>query len=1371
MDATTMPRRGQCRVKGGKRAGRGAAPPGAALGGQAPAAARCSRCSGSSSRRAALGSPRPGRPGVVSTGSPRARQSCRRRQLRAECERPVPPGAAASLAGAPVAGSGGSGRARLPPPSRVKIAGSTRPGKTGHSVGHIGYTEAPVSLLSRALRAFARATVPSRLRSAVSVGRRSAVSVGAASAPSRRLPFGVLASLALAACRGEGQTNISPRQAPAAGVAKAPPRELPPCPAVAAAPDVVPGSSPRQRSLQYWLERWGNAYDLDEVLLSSAELDRLEASAGLAREGLVPRLNLLQPPDMTVLRREVRDRLEWAEQKLTSGQFVGADGQRIEARDLVGPRGAVRLAAAEARLHVALADAQLHCAPLPASFYAAPAPGVSIDRRLDRNACSRVRAQEVVRVVAQWPNGMRLAQAAYSFGWLAPGAELSPPVPSRLREAIVASERLQVARKLGVGATRGEPELVLSEGTLVASLESPERSRGSSRRAKRRRSRADESASEAPRAIVATARGFVTTDRERADHLRFTRRGLTRRALLQQAFRYIEDPYGLGGSGGGRDCSRLIMDAFSALGVDLPRHSSWQANAASFQVDLQGVDEKGRLLLMDSAARRGIVLLYFPGHIMLYLGRDESGEPRVLHALGEYVQTCEGHAADRPRETLMRVEKVAVSGLRLGEGSSRRALLERITSIAVIGRPPGPELAGVARMRPPAPARIPADRECRDSRPAALYALPERPNVEQPLRVVAALEHDPGPARMILVSPAGELVQPELVRLGGPPFGQVAMVAQPRPGRYKAVIADGDEVLACQRVTVYGRRPKRADPSDGPVWNPRWGWSRASENFFSLFVERLFDHPADEDVVWENLHTLLRDPDRNLLFDYRGLKEDAELELVPDCADLPYTLRAYFAWKMRMPFGFRRCTRARDGKPPNCAYESQYESLITNVMSRLELKSKEGRMLGHDDVEAFSLFVQRHLRGVVHSSSGRTLPGDDATDFYPIGLSRESLRPGSLFADPYGHLLVVADWRPQGKAGYGVLVGVDAQPDGTIGRRRFWRGSFLFDPSVESGGAGFKAFRPRKFVREPTVVDPETGAVVVPSADAGTSASREPGSQGAPRAQSANVSAALPIDMDSPAPVAAASPEEPPSQTVTRIGFLEELTNEDLQKTGRFTRYSDEQYRGSLDDFYDRVEAQINPRPLDAEEMQVALLDALAEAVSRRVTSVENAEKWHAAHPEEVIEMPDGAGIFLSAGPWEDFSTPSRDLRLLISIDSVVGFGERVERAPRRFGIEPSALAERVGAVRAVLRAGLASRSVQYRRSDGSTFRLTLEQLVDRAGRFEMAYNPNDCVELRWGAEPGSDEASPCSRRAPDAQRERMSQYRPWFASRKRPAR
>jgi hypothetical protein len=77
---------------------------------------------------------------------------------------------------------------------------------------------------------------------------------------------------------------------------------------------------------------------------------------------------------------------------------------------------------------------------------------------------------------------------------------------------------------------------------------------------------------------------------------------------------------------------------------------------------------------------------------------------------------------------------------------------------------------------------------------------------------------------------------------------------------------------------------------------------------------------------------------------------------------------------------------------------------------------------------------------------------------------------------------------------------------------------------------------------------------------------------------------------------------------------------------------------------------------------------ALEEQVNARVNSVENGRKY-LAEGGKTVDMPDGASIFETTGAWEDFATPSRDLRLLIAIDVVRGFPVRVARRPERYAM------------------------------------------------------------------------------------------------------
>jgi hypothetical protein len=199
------------------------------------------------------------------------------------------------------------------------------------------------------------------------------------------------------------------------------------------------------------------------------------------------------------------------------------------------------------------------------------------------------------------------------------------------------------------------------------------------------------------------------------------------------------------------------------------------------------------------------------------------------------------------------------------------------------------------------------------------------------------------------------------------------------------------------------------------------------------------------------------------------------------------------------------------------------------------------------------------------------------------------------------------------------------------------------------------------------------------------------------------------------------------------------------------------------------MEGMINPRALDPVRMQTSLVDALEESVQRRLSSVQNGEDFMKAQGYAPVEMPRGAALFLTTGPWEDYSTPSRDMRLLISIDAVVSFPDTVAAHPERFGIREADRDEAVQQVRGALQSELENRSFEYVRSDGSAWRLSLADVVARMKAMEIAYNPNDCAEIRWGAPEGSEEYATCKRRASNEQQTRMEKYRKWFAQRERP--
>jgi hypothetical protein len=152
--------------------------------------------------------------------------------------------------------------------------------------------------------------------------------------------------------------------------------------------------------------------------------------------------------------------------------------------------------------------------------------------------------------------------------------------------------------------------------------------------------------------------------------------------------------------------------------------------------------------------------------------------------------------------------------------------------------------------------------------------------------------------------------------------------------------------------------------------------------------------------------------------------------------------------------------------------------------------------------------------------------------------------------------------------------------------------------------------------------------------------------------------------------------------------------------------------------------------------------------------------------------MPDGAEIFETNGAWEDFATPSRDLRLLIAMDVVKNFPARVARRPERYRMPAGKTPAEVGAMLDhTLARELAARTVTYTKTGGAPQSLTLADVLTRTAALEVAYDLNDCAEVRWGAPESSDELKSCANHAPPDQRERMETYRAWFHERRRPAR
>lgn len=585
-----------------------------------------------------------------------------------------------------------------------------------------------------------------------------------------------------------------------------------------------------------------------------------------------------------------------------------------------------------------------------------------------------------------------------------------------------------------------------------------------------------------------------------------------------------------------------------------------------------------------------------------------------------------------------------------------------------------------------------------------VFVFPFKPAVGERVRFVAVTRSRRKRHTFWVIDEKGNRIGPKKEDSWGHyPKAHVLSFSSLAPGRYTAVFSSqdgrGESNFACIGVDVK-RQESKVEGADKVgrerplvetgVWEIRSKWTPHMEDLFSVFVERLFKIQRGGHNSWRPLHQPLKDPYRNILYNALGWNEDIGIQkgamrLYADCADAPFALRAYFAWKMGLPFLFNRCSRGSSITGPICEHKRDN---LTSSYDYVE-----------DPVERFNLFVWKHVNMAIHSGNGRTLPNDDESDMYPVALEQNTLRPGIIFIDAGGHFILISERYKQTKSSIGALYGVDAHPDLSVTSKQFAQGTFVFNPRVPTDG--FKAFRP----------------------------------------------------------------------VVYKDGQIRFMTNREINESGGYLKWSQEGARiADAKDFYRKIGGLLNPKPLEPMVVLEANIKMLENLTKTRVEAVNRGLNYMKKKGWATMGMPDGKEIFQTTGPWEVYSTPARDMRYLIALDNVFNLPKTILNNPDVYALPPDVgkrklkkqFTERLHEL-------LHSTAFHYKRSDGSSWMLTLWDIMNRREKLEIAYNPNDCVEVRWGARPGSEEVETCNRRAPITQRRRMAQMRRWFRTRYRP--
>jgi len=167
---------------------------------------------------------------------------------------------------------------------------------------------------------------------------------------------------------------------------------------------------------------------------------------------------------------------------------------------------------------------------------------------------------------------------------------------------------------------------------------------------------------------------------------------------------------------------------------------------------------------------------------------------------------------------------------------------------------------------------------------------------------------------------------------------------------------------------------------------------------------------------------------------------DDGLRFRADCADLPYFLRFYYAWKRGLPFAHVSAV-----SPRGRTRDIRYSPRGNQVAARRDVLS------GDDAVP-----VMNRLRDTISSATYRIHPLLEGNDLYSPAITLRAIRPGTVIYDPNGHLAVVWKVETDGRIRY-----MDAHPDNSLTRGTY---DLRFVRASPGMGAGFKNWRPVRLV-------------------------------------------------------------------------------------------------------------------------------------------------------------------------------------------------------------------------------------------------------------------------------------------------------------------
>jgi hypothetical protein len=485
----------------------------------------------------------------------------------------------------------------------------------------------------------------------------------------------------------------------------------------------------------------------------------------------------------------------------------------------------------------------------------------------------------------------------------------------------------------------------------------------------------------------------------------------------------------------------------------------------------------------------------------------------------------------------------------------------------------------------------------------------------------------------------------------------------PRPGAGEPARSAGPQPPPA--ASGEGAEPRPPAPWQWRIL--RTAWTESDEKGYEEFVARIGESGC------RTMHACLTGAASNPL--YRA-SNPAGMHFYADCADLPYMLRAYYAWKNGLPFSYSTAVA-----PLGFSKDIRYTARGNAIADRRDLvePALDARRAIPRVVDTISSAHYRYPP----STAGKLLP-----DHYPVRITRESVKPGTIIYDPNGHVAVIYKVTPEGRIHY-----IDTHPDNSLTRGVYGK---AFTRSAPGMGAGFKRWRPLTLV----------GAVR--------------GRDGSYRGGQVRL-----------------APDGEIADWSDEQFFGTEPKRPKAWSAGKFV------LEGETVEYYDYVRRRLASTGFryDPLEETRAMVRSLCEDLKYRVDAVDVAIKAGIHKRPQPDRLP--SNIYGTDGDWETYSTPSRDARLKTAFkelrDEVARFLELAAARSNRLSYSGADLR---ADLRRAYREETAACSIAYARSDGSERQLAFADVMRRL--FALSFDPHHCVERRWGAQE-ADELATCA--------------------------